>query len=115
MSVILKVDVGEVIDSHSGVLINTLETRKLYKHHNIVVTKNEDTYTITAEESKYDLFLENQYEPSVVDQFVDKDVSVTKSWLFGLFKGGTRYVYGLCEKKERQKVTYTTNNLVIKQ
>lgn len=112
--VFFKIDVAGVRSSGSGVEINTNNYQATHKHYNVTVEKNDDLYTITAEQPSWDCFLYDEYNPEVVDKVIDKYVRTTDSCLFGLIPE-KRYVRGWCEYKDKRKVTYITNNITIKQ
>lgn len=115
MSIVLKTNIAGIISSRSGVIVDTADVYKIDKHYNVIVRKTDNVFIITAEEAFYDVFINNEDDPSIVEQYVERDINTTRPWLFGLFKGGKRYVNGYCEKKERRKVEYITTNLTIKQ
>lgn len=111
---IFKADNAGVYSNESGVEINTNNYQSTYRHYNVQVEKNNDLYTITAEQPSWDCFLHDEYDPEVVNKVIDKHVKTTEPFLFG-FIPAKRYVRGWCEYKDRRKVTYTTNNITIKE
>lgn len=112
--VIFKSDDAGVYSSESGVEINVNHYQATLRHYNVIVEKNNDVYTVTAEQSKWDCFLYDEFNPEVVNKVIDNHVFTSRPSLFGLIPS-KRYVRGWSELKDRRKVTYTTNNITIKE
>lgn len=112
--IIFKKDDAAIFANESGVEINADHYRATYRHYNVVVEKDNDVYTITAEESKWECFLHDEFDPEVVNKVIDNHVFTSQPTLFGLIPA-KRYVRGWSELKDRRKVTYITNNITIKE
>ena len=112
--VIFKADDAGLYSSEAGVEINSTHYQATYRHYNVVVEKNGDVYTITAEQPSWDCFLHDEFDPEIVDKVIDRHVKTTSEYFFGLVPA-RRYVRGWSEYKDRRKVTYTTNNITIKE
>ena len=112
--VIFKKDDAAIYANESGVEINANNYQAIYRHYNVVVEKNDDLYTITAEQPSWDCFLHDEYDLEVVNKAIDKHIKTTEPFLFGLIPA-KRYVRGWTEFKDRKKVKFTTNNITIKE
>lgn len=115
MSVIIfKKEDAAIFANESGVEINANRYQATYRHYNVVVEKNDDLYTITAEQPSWDCFLHDEFDPEIVNKVIDNHVFISQPSLFGLIPA-KRYVRGWSEYKDRRKVKYTTNNITIKE
>ena len=103
--------IADVSYGKGGIVVNTTETSMYHKHYNVKITKVDDLYFVTAERPEYDCFLENQFDPEIVDKVIDDHVELTSPFLG--FGGGKRYVHGWCELKNRKRLNIFSNNITI--
>lgn len=94
-----------------GILIDTAHTSMYSKHYNVKVTKVNDMYYVTAERPDYDCFLDNEFDPEIVNSVIDGHVETTTSFLG--FGGGRRFVHGWCELKTKTLLNISSNNITI--
>ena len=94
-----------------GIIVNATETSMYHKHYNVKITKVDDLYYVTAERPGYDCFLQNEFDPEIVNTVIDSHVEFTKPFL-GL-GGGKRYVHGWCELKRRKHLNISSKNITI--
>ncbi len=94
-----------------GILIDIVHVNMYSKHYNVKVTKVDDMYYVSAERPGYDCFLDNEFDPEIVNTVIDSHVETTSGFR-GL--GGTRrYVHGWCELKRREHLNISSNNITI--
>ena len=90
---IFERDLAGITSSESGVEISADNFQATYKHYNVKVEKIGDMFTITGEEPSWDCFLNDEYDPKIVDTVVEKYVKTTPPFFFGLVPP-KRYVRG---------------------
>jgi hypothetical protein len=102
---------ADVTYGKGGIVVNATEISMYSKHYNVKITKVDDMYYVSAERPGYDCFLDNEFDPEIVNTVIDSHVETTSGFL-GL--GGTRrYVHGWCELKRREHLNISSNNITI--
>lgn len=101
---------GVTVDK-GHVTVDTLYSTRGDRHYNVTVQKSGDEYLVTGERPDIEFFMEKCYDLAQIARIREEDISYTKPFLF--FKGGTPYLHGCCETKEREKRTYRTTNITV--
>jgi hypothetical protein len=111
--IIFKADVSSVDIVQSTVIVDSTSYNLYNKKYNVTIEKNDDEYIIKCEEPEITNFFERVYDENILKKVSDNYISVTKPLFFGLIPS-KKYCKWLCELKERKKIIYRTNKIIIK-